>query len=79
MFRNPDGRHTPFGDRYLPSTVDAPDDVSVHAARDEATGRLTFVLVNKRAAKGARVKLSFNRKVPPQTVVPYEFSASDRF
>jgi len=79
MFRNPDGKHTEFGDRYLGVSVSAPDDVSVHAARDSASGRLTFILVNKRAAKGAKVKLNLNRRLPEQKVVLYEYSAADRF
>jgi hypothetical protein len=78
MFRNPDGRHTAFGDAYLPSEVSAPDDVSVHAARDTETGRLTFVLVNKRAAKPARVTLKLSKPVPAQTVTVYEYSSADR-
>ncbi|KPK63332.1 MAG: hypothetical protein AMK73_05225 [Planctomycetes bacterium SM23_32] len=78
MFRNPDGRHTAFGDVYLPSEVSAPSDVSVHAARDSATGRLTFVLVNKRAAKPARVTLKLSRPVPAQDVTVYEYSAADK-
>ena len=79
MFRNPDGQHTVFGDRYLPSNVSAPTDVSVHAARDTATGRLTFILVNKRAATGARVTVKLNAALPAQAVTLYEYSRADRF
>jgi hypothetical protein len=78
MFRNPDGRHTAFGDVYLSAEVSAPDDVSVHTGRDSATGRLTFVLVNKRAAKSARVTLKLSESVPAQAVTAYEYSATDR-
>jgi hypothetical protein len=78
MFRNPDGRHTVFGDRCLASRTSAPDDVSVHAARDGKTGRVTLVLVNKRAAKGARLALSFNASLPQQKVVVYEYSAANK-
>jgi photosystem II stability/assembly factor-like uncharacterized protein len=77
MFRNPDGLHTAFGDAYLPGTVSAPDDVSVHAARDSATGRLTFVLVNKRAAKPARVALKLSKTVPAQELTAFQYSAAD--
>ena len=79
MFRNPDGRHTAFGDRYLPAKVNAPTDVSVHTAKDSKTGKLTFVLVNKRAAKDAKVTLKINQSVPKQDVTVYEYSAADRF
>ncbi|MDQ2732232.1 MAG: glycoside hydrolase family 44 protein, partial [Armatimonadota bacterium] len=73
LYRNPDGQHTVFGDHYLPTTVSAPDDVSVHAAKDSKTGRLTFVLVNKRAAKMARVTLNLTAPVPAQEVTPFEY------
>ena len=56
----------------------APDDVSVHAARDSETGRLSFVLVNKRAAKGARVALELAEPVREQELVVYEYSSADR-
>lgn len=79
MLRNPDGQHTAFGDRYLPCKCSAPDDISVHAARDTKTGKLTFVLVNKRAAKDARVTLNLSAPVPAQDVTLYEYSDVDRF
>jgi len=79
MYRNPDGKHTAFADRLLPGKVDKPDDVSVHAAKDSKSGRITFVLVNKRATKDARVTLKLNKPVPPQDVVVYEYSPADRF
>ena len=78
MFRNPDGKHTAFGDTYLPSTVSAPDDISVHAARDSATGRLTFVLVNKRVAKAAKVTIKLSAPVKSQDVTFYQYSGFDR-
>lgn len=79
MFRNPDGRHTVFGDQYLPAMVSMPDDVSVHAARDSKSGRLTFILVNKRATKGTRVNLKLNAPLPAQDATLYEYSAADRY
>ncbi|MCY3017752.1 MAG: hypothetical protein NTW87_01795, partial [Planctomycetota bacterium] len=79
MFRNPDGQQTAFGDRYLPSKCGAPHDVSVHAAKDSKTGRLTFVLVNKRAGKGAKLTLNLGAAVPAQDVTVYEYSSADRY
>jgi len=79
LFRNPDGKKTAFGDRYLPAKVDAPTDVSVHAAKDSKTGRLSFILVNKRAAKDAKVTVKLKKAVPAQDAVFYEYSAADRF
>ena len=79
MFRNPDGKHTAFGDRCLPVRVDAPTDVSVHAARDSRSGTLTLILINKRVAKDARLSLKLSRPVPEQDVVAYAYSDADRF
>jgi len=78
MFRNPDGKHTAFGDTYLPSKVSAPDDISVHTAKDSATGRLTFIVVNKRAGKAAKLSIKLSAPVKSQDVVFYEYSAADR-
>lgn len=79
MFRNPDGKYTAFGDQYLPSKVSAPDDVSVHTARDKATGRLTFILVNKRGAKDSKVTLKLSKPIKEQETTPYEYSATSRW
>ncbi len=79
MLRNPDGAMTAVGGDYLPAKISAQDDVSVHTFRDAATKRLSFVLVNKRAAKDARVALNLTRPIPEQTVTPWEYSAADRY
>lgn len=78
MFRNPDGQHTAFGDHYLPTQCSAPDDVSIHAAKDSKTGRLTFILVNKRIAKADSITLKLSAPVPAQDVTCYEYSGADR-
>ena len=77
MFRNPDGKHTAFGDSYLPAVVSAPDDVSVHAAKDSKTGMLTLILINKRGKQPAKVALKFKNALPEQSVPVYEYSDSD--
>ena len=79
LYRNPDGKHTAFGDRFLPVSVSAPAEVSVHTARDSKTGRLTFVLINKRVAKHATVTLELSKAVPEQQIALYEYSSADRF
>ena len=76
--RNPDGKFTPFGDHYLPATVSSPEDVSVHTGRDTATGRLSFILINKRASKDARVTLKLSKPLPAQSITPYEYSSANR-
>ena len=52
---------------------------AVHAARDTATGRITFVVINQRVRKDARLTLTLSKPVPEQDIVVYEFSARDRF
>ena len=79
MFRNPDGAFSAFGDVYLPSTCSAADDISIHAGRDSKTGKLTFVVVNKRVAKGAKVHLELGQSLPAQNLVVYEYSDADRY
>ena len=78
MLRNPDGEMTAVGADYLNAKVSAKDDVSVHTYRDAKTKRLSFVLVNKRAAKDARVVLNLSKSVPEQTVEAWEYSGADR-
>jgi len=63
IYRNPDGKHTAFGDQLLPTTVSMPDDVSVFAAKDSKRKVVTFVLINKRAKKGSKVTLNLSQAV----------------
>ena len=44
-----------------------------------ATKRLSFVLVNKRSGKDARVVLNLSKSIPEQTITPWEYSSADRF
>lgn len=78
LLRNPDGKHTAVGEQYLPSTCSAPTDVSVHTYR-AADGRLSFVLINTRAAKDARVTLRLAQPIPAQDATVWEYSGVDRF
>ena len=77
MFRNPDGKHTAWGDLVLPTTVDAKDDVSVHAARDSASGRISLMLVNKRATKPAKVTIHLSKAVSAQSATVWEYGVAD--
>jgi photosystem II stability/assembly factor-like uncharacterized protein len=77
MYRNPDGKHTAWGDVDLPTTVDHQDDVSVHAARDSASGRVSLILVNKRALKSARVTVKLSKTVAAQSATVWEYGISD--
>jgi hypothetical protein len=78
MLRNPDGKHTAIGDSYLPAKVSRPDDVQAfvtRSAKDEA--KLSFVFLNKRVKKSARIKLKLSAPLPEQAVVPYELSGAN--
>jgi hypothetical protein len=77
IFRNPDGKHTAFGDTFLPAVCSAPEDVSIHAARDSASGKLTLVLINKRGTKPAKLTLKFKTALPEQEATIYEYSDAD--
>lgn len=77
LLRNVDGKGLAVGDRYLPASVSAPDDVSVHAYRDAKTGRLSLLLVNKRAARPARVTVKLPAALPAQSVEAWEYAAVD--
>ena len=77
MFRNPDGKHTAFGETYLPAINSAPEDVSIHAARDTAGRKLTLILINKRGAKPAKLTLKFKTALPDQEATVYEYSDAD--
>jgi hypothetical protein len=77
MFRNPDGKHSTFGETYLPTTCSAPDDISIHAARDSAGKKLTLILINKRGSKSAKLTLNFKTALPEQETVSYEYSDAD--
>lgn len=77
MIKKTDGKRTACGDRCLPSTVDHPDDVSVHASKDAATGRIAIVMINKRGAIGAKVSLKLATAVPEQEPAFYEYGPAD--
>jgi hypothetical protein len=56
LYRNPDGRHLGFGESYLACRSEAPESVSVFAARRN-DGALTIVLINKDVDRAAKVTI----------------------
>lgn len=78
LYRNPDGDPAgapadsaakpgrPVGDQYLPSTCSAPEDVSVHAIKDGASGKVSLILINKRGRKPAHLIISLKQPLPKQ-------------
>jgi hypothetical protein len=63
LYRNPDGHHTGFGDRYLDTRSSDPEHLSAFAALRE-DGAITVVLVNKDLNRPASVQVSLGHKVP---------------
>jgi hypothetical protein len=76
MYRNPDGKRTPVGDRFILAEVSDYDSVSVYAFKDTQKKVASFVILNKRATKGARVALELGAPVPAQKVTRYEYSGA---
>jgi hypothetical protein len=74
MYRNPDGKRTAVGDRFIVAEVSDNDSVSVYAFKDAKRKVASFVILNKRAQKGANVALEFGTAVPAQKAKRYEYS-----
>lgn len=77
MFRNPDGKRTAVGDHFLVAEVSDKDSVAVYAFKDAQRKVTSFVIVNKRASKGARVALDLGVSVPAQQATRYEYSSAN--
>jgi hypothetical protein len=75
MYRNPDGKRTAVGDRFMVGEVSDADSLSVYAFKDPARKVASFVILNKRAKKGARLALDLGVAVPAQKAARYEYSA----
>ena len=74
MFRNPDGKRTAVGDHFVVGEVSDYDSVSVYAFKDEKRKVASFIVLNKRAKKGAKLSLELSAPVPAQKATRYEFS-----
>ncbi len=61
LFRNPDGRHKGFGETYLESRSDDPENVSVFAAK-RADGALTVIVINKELERVRAVDLDLAKR-----------------
>src|SRR6185295_8867995 len=77
MFRNPDGKRTAVGDRFVLGQVSDSDSVGVYVFKDAARNVASFVILNKRAKKGAKVALDLGTTVPAQKAVRYEYSGAN--
>ena len=77
MFRNPDGKRTAVGDHFMVAEVSDSNSVAVYAFKDAQRKVTSFVIVNKRARKGARVALDLGVSVPAQQATRYEYSSAN--
>lgn len=77
LFRDADGAGHGFGELALPVRAPYPDDVTCYAARERATGSLTLLLINKRPARNARVRISLRGQDAPKTIAGYRYDGND--
>jgi hypothetical protein len=78
MYRNPDGKRTAVGDQFVVGEVSDYDSVSVYAFKDAKRKVASFILLNKRAKKGAKVALELSAPVAAQKALRWEFSAKNQ-
>jgi hypothetical protein len=76
MYTNYDDQASRFGDTSIQATSSDASQVSVYAARDSRTGRLTLMLLNKEPQHDLDVKLELNGFVPAKTATLYRYSAA---
>jgi hypothetical protein len=74
MYRNPDGKRTAVGDRFILGEVSDEQSVSVYVFKDTKRRLASFMILNKRAKQGARVALELSAPVPAQQAKRYEYS-----
>jgi hypothetical protein len=74
MYRNPDGKRTRVGNRFILGEVSDYDSVSVYVFKDTKRKVASFMILNKRATKGAKVAIDLGTAVPAQKAKRYEFS-----
>jgi hypothetical protein len=78
MYRNPDGKRTAVGDQFILGEVSDYDSVSVYAFKDAKRKIASFILLNKKAKKGAKVALELGVAVPAQKAPRWEYSAANQ-
>jgi hypothetical protein len=78
MYRNPDGKRSAVGDRFVVGEVSNFDDVSVYGFKSQDGKQASLILLNKRASKGAKVAVDLGRAVPAQQAKRYEYSGANQ-
>jgi hypothetical protein len=74
MYRNPDGKRTAVGDRFVLAEVSDTNSVSVYLFKDTQRNVGSLIIVNKRASKGARLTVQLSAPLPAQKATRYEYS-----
>ena len=75
MYRNPDGKRTAVGNRFILAEVSDTDSVSVYVFKDAKRKVASFMILNKKAKQGAKIALELGAPVPAQKAQRYEYSA----
>jgi hypothetical protein len=77
MYRNPDGKRTAVGDRFIIGEASDADSVSVYAFKDAKRKVASFMILNKRAKKGMKLALDLGVAVPAQKAKRWEYSRAN--
>lgn len=77
MYRNPDGKRTAVGDRFIVAEVSEADSVSVYVFKDTQRKVASLLILNKRASKGVRLTVDLGVDVPAQKAAQYEYSSAN--
>lgn len=78
MFRNPDGKRSAVGDQFILGEVSDKDSVGVYVFKDDKTKVASFLVINKRASKGAKVAIDLGMAIPAQSAKRYEYSNANQ-
>jgi len=77
MCRNPDGKRTAVGDHFILGEASDSESVGVYVFKDAKRNVASFMILNKRATKGAKVTLDLTTAVPAQKATRYEYSGAN--
>jgi hypothetical protein len=77
MFRNPDGNRTAVGDQFILPEVSDYDSASVYVFKDAQRKVASFIILNKRAAKGEKITVDLGAPLPAQKATRYEYSKAN--
>jgi hypothetical protein len=74
MYRNPDGKRTAVGDRFVLAEVSDTNSVAVYLFKDTQRNVGSLIILNKRASIGARLTVQLSAPLPAQKATRYEYS-----